>query len=155
MQDLPVLICAHSLYFIVSYQWEDLFFHLSVRSEQQKKSHNPISNQKLLADVPFSASTSKHQTHTATTQLFKELSHKKKFQRQCQISISFTKKSRRNFASSDSFSCPSYTCKNLFLPICLQDTKCICSALCSFHKRSKTINETSFILKVSKSKEET
>lgn len=77
MQDLPVLIYTHSLYFIVSYHWEDLFFHVSVRSEQQKKSYNSISSQKVLADVPCSAITSKHWTHTVTTQLFKLLSHLK------------------------------------------------------------------------------
>lgn len=55
-----------------------------------------------------------------------------------------------------SYFCLSYDCKSLFSPICLQDTKmCICSALCPFIRGLKQLDETSFILKVSQTKEET
>lgn len=149
MQDLPVLIYVHSLYFIVSYHWEDLFFHVSVRSEQQKKSHNSISNQKVLANVPCSASASKHWTHTATTQLSEVLSHKKNLKGNVKFQFISQRKAEENLFfmifTSTSFSGLSYDCKSLFSPICLQGTKmCICSALCSFHRRSKTIRWNEF-----------
>lgn len=160
MQDLPVPIYVRSLYFIVSYHWEDLFFHVRVRSEQQKKSHNPISNQKVLADVPCSASASKHWTHTATTQLSEVLSHKKISKAMSNFNL-FHKEKQKNI------------CSSWFSPVLLSLTWAMTANL-YFHQSAsripkcvfvqlfahfiwglKQLDEMSFILKVSKSKEET